>query len=119
MEQFSITITAENGHAKVDFALNGQPIKGLFAVQFLANTRSGDFSLVGSRFKLNDTGNFYVDPDTKDTAIEGVNLLTLLEEGASAEEQIKQISRDLDCDMQNIKDTSTLRARNLIAERLN
>lgn len=119
MEQFAITITAENGHAKVDFALNGQPIKGLFAVNFLANTRNGEFSLMGSRFKLNDTGNFYVDPDTKDTAIEGFNLLTLLEAGAPAEEQIRQISRELDCDLQNIKDTSTLRARNLIAERLN
>jgi hypothetical protein len=119
MEKFTISIEAENGHAKVDFALNGQPVKGLFAVQFLANTRSGDFSLVGSRFKLNDTGNFYVDPETKDTAIEGFNLLTLLEEGAPAEEQIKQISAELDQAMQNIKDTSTLRARNLIAERLN
>jgi len=119
MEKFTISIEAENGHAKVDFALNGQPVKGLFAVQFLANTRSGDFSLVGSRFKLNDTGNFYVDPETKDTAIEGFNLLTLLEEGAPAEEQIKQISTELDQAMQNIKDTSTLRARNLIAERLN
>jgi hypothetical protein len=119
MEQFSITVTAENGHAKVDFSLNGQPIKGLFAVNFLANTRSGEFSLMGSRFKLNNTGNFYIDPDTKDTAIEGFNLLILLEEGAPAEEQIKQINRELDYDMQNIKDTSTLRARNLIAERLN
>jgi hypothetical protein len=119
MEQFTINIAAENGHAKVDFLLNGQPIKGLFAVNFLANTRSGDFSLVGSRFKLNDTGNFYIDPETKDTAIEGFNLLLLLEEGVPAEEQIKQINRELDYDMQNIKDTSTLRARNLIAERLN
>jgi len=118
MEQFTISIATENGHAKVDFALNGQPINGLFAVQFLANTRTGDFALNGSRFKLNDNGNFYVDPETKDTAIEGFNLLTLLEEGAPAEEQIRQISRELDCDLQNIKDTSTLRARNLIAERL-
>jgi hypothetical protein len=119
MEQFSITITAEGGHAKVDFALNGQPIKGLFAVHFLANTRSGEFSLMGSRFKFDDTGNFYVDPETKDTAMEGFNLLTLLEEGAPAEERIRQISNDLDHNMQNIKETSTLRARNLIAERLN
>jgi hypothetical protein len=118
MEQFTITITAEGGHAKVDFALNGQPVKGLFAVSFLANTRSGEFSLMGSRFKLNGTGDFYVDPDTKDTAMEGFDLLTLLEEGAPAEEQINQISRELDYEMQNIKDTSTLRARNLIAERL-
>lgn len=119
MEQFTINIVAEKGHAKVDFLLNGQPIKGLFAVQFLANTRNGDFSLVGSRFKMNDTGDFYIDPVTKDTAIEGFNLLALLEEGAPAAEQIRQISKDMDCEMQNIKDTATLRARNLIAERLN
>ena len=119
MEKFTITIEAENGHAKVDFLLNGQPVKGLFAVDLIANTRSGEFSLVGSRFKLNNTGDFYVDPETKDTAIESFNLLTLLEEGAPAEEQIRQISSELDHEMQNIKDTSTLRARNLIAERLN
>jgi flagellar basal body rod protein FlgG len=119
MEKFSITITAENGHAKVDFALNGQPIKGLFAVNLLADTRSGEFHLTGRRFKLNDNGNFYVDPETKDTAMENFNLLSLLEEGAPAEEQIRQISKELDYSLQNIKDTSTLRARNLIAERLN
>jgi hypothetical protein len=118
MEQFTITIAAENGHAKVDFALNGQPIKGLFAVQFIANTRTGDFALEGSRFKLNANGDFFVDPDTKDTAMEGFNLLTLLEEGASAEEEIRQINAELDHELQNIKDTSTLRARNLIAERV-
>ena len=119
MEQFTITIAAEKGKVKVDFSLNGQPIKGLFAVNFLANTRSGEFHLMGSRFKLNETGDFYIDPLTKDTAMEGFNLLTLMEEGAPAEEQIRQISKELDREMQNIKDTSTLRARNLIAERLN
>jgi hypothetical protein len=118
MEKFTITIEAENGHAKVDFLLNGQPIKGLFAVDLVANTRSGEFSLVGNRFKVNETGDYYADPVTKDTAIEGFDLLSLLEEAAPAEEQIKQISTELDQAMQNIKDTSTLRARNLIAERL-
>jgi hypothetical protein len=119
MEQFAIIITAEGSNAKVDFALNGKPIKGLFAVHFLADTRTGEFHLTGRRFKLNDTGNFYVDPVTNDTAMEGFDLLTLLEAGAPAEEQIKQISKEMDYAMQNIKDTSTLRARNLIAERLN
>jgi hypothetical protein len=51
--------------------------------------------------------------------MEGFDLLSLLEAGAPADEQIKQISRELDYEMQNIKETSTLRARNLIAERSN
>lgn len=116
MNKFTITISAENGQAKVDFNLKGQQVKGLFAVNFLANTKTGELELMGQRFKTNEIGKFFVDESTKDTAIEGINLLSLLEN--SAAEQIEQTSKELMQCLQDIKDTSTLRARNLIAERL-
>jgi hypothetical protein len=118
MNEFTISLKADKGNAKVDFMLNGKPVDGLFAVNFIANTRSGELVLNGMRFKKDLSGKFYVDPDTKDTAIEGINLLALLEDGAQVSEKINQASKNLDFELQNIKDTSTLRARNLIAERL-
>ena len=118
MNKFSINIIAEDGKAKVDFSFNGEPVKGLFAVNFLANTRSGEFNLTGIRFKTDEKGNFFVDPKTNDTAMEGIDLLTLLENGISMKERIDRISKELDFELQNIKDTSTLRARNMIKERL-
>jgi hypothetical protein len=119
MNEFLISLKAENGTAKVDFTLNGQPVDGLFAVNFIANTRSGELQLNGIRFKRNDSGQFFVDPVTKDTALEGIDLLALLETEVQVSEKIKQASKNLDFELQNIKDTSTVRARNLIAERMN
>jgi len=118
MNQFLISIKAENGQAKVDFSFNGEPVKGLFAVNMIANTRTGEFGLNGIRFKTDENGNFFVDPQTNDTAMEGINLLGLLENGIPMKERIDRISKELDFELQNIKDTSTLRARNMIKERL-
>jgi len=118
MNQFLISIKADSGQAKVDFSFNGEPVKGLFAVSMIANTRSGEFNLTGIRFKVDEQGKFFVDPNTNDTAMEGIDLLTLLENGIPMKERINRISKELDFELQNIKDTSTLRARNLIKERL-
>ena len=119
MNEFTISLKADKGVAKVQFLLNGQTVDGLFAVNFLANTRNGELQVIGNRFKKDALGNFFVDPATNDTALEGINLLALLEDGVQVKEKLDQISKNLDFELQNIKDTATLRARNLIAERLN
>ena len=118
MNNLTISINTDKGNATTDFLYNGKPIDGLFAINLLANTRSGEFIANGIRFKKDIYGRFYVDPKTNDTAMEGINLLALLQDGFSAIDKINEISKNLDKQLQDILDTSRLRARNLISERI-
>lgn len=116
MNKFTIEINVENGKADVEFLFNGEKINDLFAVNFLANMRNGDLHILGKKLSKDIENKFYIDEKTKETAEEQIDIMQYLING-NYSEIINQTTKELNDALQNIKDTSTLRANELIIER--
>ena len=97
---------------------NGHHLRNVFGMNLDANLRENRVKLQGKRFKTNKAGQFFVDPDTKDTAMEDVNLLSYFNDEFRIREKTNSFMSALENICMNIRATSLVNARTLIKERL-
>ena len=117
MNQVQIILEAENGNGNVKLLHNGQQVPAIFDIQLHFNSRAGELELKGKRFKTDKAGQYFVDSETKDTAMEDINLLNLFNPHIINREYVLSQQKALEFGLLNIYMTSILNAENLIKER--
>jgi hypothetical protein len=106
VEKITIEITAENGQGKVSIRHNDQPIPNLFGFDISFNQRLGQLSFAGHRLATDEAGQYFIDPETKETALEDVNMIAFFNKDYRIKERIKRTLQELEFAMKNIHDTS-------------
>ena len=117
MSEVQITLKVENGTGDVKLLYNGKPMPKLCEFDMHFNSRNGQLEFKGKRFKTDKYGQFFVDEETKDTAIENINLLNLFNPHIMNRELVVDTQKSLEWAMHNVYMTSMLNARKLIKER--
>lgn len=117
MEKVEIVMEADKGNGQVKLLVNGHPMPDIFDFEVHFNSRDKTFTFNGQRFKTDKYGQFYVDEETKDTAIEKVNLLNLFDYHILNREYIVRQQKALGWALRNVYMTSMLNAENFIKER--
>ena len=117
MDKLEIVLESENNKGTVKFLHNGQIITHVFELNLHFNARKGEFSFTGKKFSTDKMGQFYVDPETKDTAMEDCNLLDLFNPAIQHRELVNDYQKAIEFGLWNIYQTSLLNARNFIKER--
>lgn len=117
MEKLEIVLESENGKGTVKLMHNGRVLNRIVDSNFHFNARTGELSFTGKRFALDRMGQFFVDPETKDTAMEDYNLLDLLNPFMNHREMVTEYQQALEFGLWNIHQTSILNAKNYIKER--
>ena len=77
MSEIIIKITENKKPHKVEIYHNGKMINDLCSLIFIADISENLLSLNGIRYKRKDNS-FYIDSETKEIALEKVNLLELI-----------------------------------------
>lgn len=117
MNKAQITIEVKDNKGIVTLLHNGMPIPDLCGYTLQFNSRSGELIFKGKRFKTDRAGQFMVDEQTKDTAIEEVNLLNIFDPYVMTREKVIAQQKTLEFQVLNIFMTSMLNAEKLIEER--
>jgi hypothetical protein len=117
MNQVQIILEAENGNGNVKLLYNGQQMPTIFDINLHFNSRTGELEFKGQRFKTDKAGQYFVDSETKDTAMEDINLLNLFNPHIMNREYMLNQQKALEFGLLNVYLTSMLNAKNLIKER--
>ena len=117
MSRVEIIMDSENGKGSVQLLCEGQPMPKVVEMSLYFNSRNGEFKFNGKRFKTDRMGQFFVDEETKDTAMEDVNLLNLFNPHIVNREYLIEQQKAMDWALENVLMTSVLNANNLIKER--
>lgn len=117
MNEVQIIMQSDMKNGNIKLFLNGKPINKVFAFNVNYNARTNLLEFNGKRFATNKSGQFYVDENTKDTAMEDINLLNLFNPHIMNRELVKEHQQALEMTMLNVYMTSFLNAKNLIKER--
>lgn len=115
-----IEIVMESDKNKGDIKLlhNGQMVPNLFGFNMNFNSRTGEVSFMGKRLATDRFGQFFVDPETKETATEEINLLTFFSDEAITREKVTNAMKEVEWALKNVRDTTLFNARKMIAQRL-
>lgn len=116
MEKIEIVLESENNQGSIKILLNGKPINRLFDVNFSFNSRNNELKFIGKRFLTDKAGQFYVDEATKDTAMEEINVLDLLNRQVREREMVEEYEKAVEFGLLNIYKTSIFNAEKLIKE---
>jgi hypothetical protein len=116
MEKYEIILETENNQGTVKFLLNGQPLPSIFQLDFHFNSRQNELKFTGKRFLTDKAGQFYVDEETKDTAMEEINMLDLLDRTVREREMVEEYEKAIEFGLLNIYKTSIFNAEKLIKE---
>lgn len=113
-------IIEETGKNTVDVKayLNGHHLKNVFGLDMDVNMRENKVSFNGKRLSLDKGGQYFVDPETKDTATEDVNMLLYFKPEFRIREKTDHMMMAVEAICRNIRATSVVNARKLISERL-
>ena len=117
MNEVQIIMQSDTKTGNIKLLLNGKPVSNVFAFNVNYNSRSNLLEFNGQRFATNKAGQHFVDENTKDTAMEDVNLLNLFNPHIVNRELVKEHQQALEMTMLNVYMTSFLNAKNLIKER--
>jgi hypothetical protein len=117
MNEVQIIMQSDTKNGSIKLLLNGKPLPNVFAFNVNYNSRTNLLEFKGQRFATNKSGQLYVDENTKDTAMEDVNLLNLFNPHIVNRELVKEHQQALEMTMLNVYMTSFLNAKNLIKER--
>jgi len=117
MSRVEIIMDSENGKGSVQLLCGGKPMPKVVEMNLYFNSRNGEFKFNGKRFKTDKMGQFFVDEETKDTAMEDVNLLNLFNPHIVNREYLIEQQKAMDWALENVLMTSVLNANNLIKER--
>jgi len=117
MNEVQIIMQSDTKTGNIKLLLNGKPVSNVFAFNVNYNSRSNLLEFKGQRFATDKAGQHFVDENTKDTAMEDVNLLNLFNPHIVNRELVKEHQQALEMTMLNVYMTSFLNAKNLIKER--
>lgn len=118
MDKVEIVMEAEKGNGQVKLMVNGHPMPDVFDFKLHFNNRDKTFEFDGIRFKTDKYGQFFVDEETKDTAMEDVNLLNLFDHHIMNREYVIRQQKEMEWALRNVYMTSMLNAENFIKERI-
>ncbi len=115
-----IEIIMESDKNKGDIKLlhNGQQVRNLFGFNMAFNSRTNEISFMGKRLATDRFGQYFVDEQTKETAVEDINLLTFFTDEYITREKITNAMKEVEWAMKNIRDTTLFNARKMIERRL-
>ena len=113
MGKITIEIEVEGTNGKVELLCNGKLIPFLhqFAMDF--DQCTGKLNIKGKRFTTDEKGQCMVDPETKDTASEDVNLLAWLDSKYRYREMIRDTLKQIEFCLWNIWETSKINTEKL------
>jgi hypothetical protein len=113
MGKITIEIDVQGANGKVELLSEGKPIPFLHQYSLSFDQRVGKLELTGKRFKTDEKGHCVVDPDTKDTASEDVNLLAWLDSKYRYHQLIQETQKQIELILWNIWETSKFNTRKL------
>ena len=115
-----IEIIMESNGNKGDIKLlhNGKIVPNLFGFNMNFNSRANEMSFTGKRLATDRYGQYFVDPETKETAVEDINLLTFFSDEAIVREKVTNAMKEVEWALKNVRDTTLLNARKMIERRL-
>ena len=117
MNKVEIIMENDGKEGTVKLLCNGLPMPKVVEMDLFFNSRTGEFTFKGKRFKTDKMGQFFVDEKTKDTAMEDVDLQNLFNPHIMNREYIVEQQKAMDWALENVLMTSVLNANNLIKER--
>ena len=119
MNRMTIDILIDDkNNGKVEMFFNGNRMNEVTEMDIKINKRTGKLEIFGKRFKYDRCGQFYVDEETKDTAIEEINYMNYFNETFKCREFINSIEKSIEFEMKNIHDTSLVNCKKMIQENL-
>ena len=117
MNEVQIIMRSDMTNGDIKLLLNGKPLEKVFAFDVSYNSRTNLLEFKGKRFKTDRAGQYFVDEETKDTALEDVNLINLFNPHIMNRELVKEHQQALEMTMLNVYLTSFHNAEKLIEER--
>ncbi len=107
-----------NNAGNVRLLLDGKEIPCLYGFDIKFDSRANIFTFKGKRLATDEYGQFFVDKETKETAIEEIDLLHYFSDEGQIAENVKTMKKEVEFALKNTRDTSLFNARKMIAIRL-
>jgi len=113
MGKITIEIDVQGTNGNVTLLSEGKIIPFLHQYHLDFDQRAGKLELKGKRFKTGERGECLVDPETKDTASEDVNLLAWLDSKYRYQQLLAETHKQIEFILWNIWETSKFNTRKL------
>jgi len=115
MKELTIKLIEDKGKKNIIIEFNGRTIPGVKGIKL--NYEEGKVILDGIICKTDRSLQYYVDPETKDTATEKISFLSYFNEDFVAQKTFDDMRKIIDLDLLNIYKTSRFNALKYLEER--
>ena len=116
MEKLTIEIITEKDKGTVVLRCNGEALQNIKGFDLHFDPDKNTCQMSGMKLSTDRAGQYYVDPETKGTAVEKTDLLLYLLPNYRINERVKRTQQELEFAMVNIHDTSFLNTQKLFEQ---
>lgn len=116
MEKLTVEIITKNNKGTVILKVNGETLHNIKGFNLVFDPDKNKCTMSGMKLSTDRAGQYYVDQETKGTAIEEADLLLYLIPNYRISERVKRTQQELEFAMVNIHDTSFLNTQKLFEQ---